>query len=70
MESFNWNNICLRCVNGEVVSIDCLYCNNGDQIFMDIFREVGILIEGYGFGVKVVDINFDGWLDIYVVNDF
>ena len=70
MESFNRNNIRPRRVNGEAASTDRLYRNNGDQTFTDISREAGILIEGYGLGVKVADINLDGWPDIYAANDF
>ncbi|HKG68184.1 MAG TPA: CRTAC1 family protein, partial [Segetibacter sp.] len=32
--------------------------------------EAGITLEGYGHGVTIVDINSDGWKDIYVTNDF
>jgi enediyne biosynthesis protein E4 len=40
------------------------------SIFVDVSREAGILIEGYGLGVNIVDINQDGWKDIYVTNDY
>lgn len=42
----------------------------GHAIFTDISHEAGILIEGYGLGVSIVDINEDGWKDIYVSNDY
>lgn len=70
MESFNRNNIRPRRINGEAASTDRLYRNNGDQTFTDVSKEAGILIEGYGLGVKVSDINLDGWPDIYAANDF
>lgn len=70
MESFNRNNIRPRRVNGEASSTDRLYRNNGDQTFTDVSQEAGIRIEGYGLGVKVADINLDGWPDIYAANDF
>ncbi len=70
MENFNRNNIRPRRRNGEAASTDRLYRNNGDQTFTDVSKEAGILIEGYGLGVKVADINLDGWPDIYAVNDF
>ncbi len=38
--------------------------------FVDVSREAGILAEGYGLGLTIVDINQDGWLDIYCANDF
>lgn len=70
LESFNRNNIRPRRVNGEAASTDRLYRNNGDQTFTDVSKDAGILIEGYGLGVKVADINLDGWPDIYAANDF
>jgi hypothetical protein len=39
-------------------------------VFIDASVEAGITIEGYGHGVNIVDINLDGWKDIYVTNDF
>ncbi len=40
--------------------------------FTDISAEAGIYgsVIGFGMGVSVGDINQDGWLDIYVSNDF
>jgi len=56
--------------NGESVSTDRLYKNNGDGTFTNASREAGILIEGHGLGVNVCDINQDNWPDIYCANDF
>jgi hypothetical protein len=39
-------------------------------VFTDVSKQAGILIEGYGLGVNIVDINNDGWKDIYVSNDY
>ncbi len=39
-------------------------------VFKDVSKQAGILIEGYGHATTVVDINQDGWKDIYVTNDF
>lgn len=39
-------------------------------VFKDVSKEAGILIEGYGLGVNITDINNDGWKDIYVSNDY
>jgi hypothetical protein len=39
-------------------------------VFTDISAEAGIDQPGYGLGVSIVDINRDGWKDIYVSNDF
>lgn len=52
-----------------------LYSNDWDPVlkhpvFHDVSKQAGILIEGYGHAVTTVDINRDGWKDIYVTNDF
>lgn len=59
-----------RKINGESESTDVLYRNNGDGTFTDVSREAGILIEGYGLGLAISDINNDQWPDIYISNDF
>ena len=45
--------------------------NDGGK-FVDISEKAGIYgsVIGFGLGVTVGDINKDGWLDIYVSNDF
>jgi hypothetical protein len=70
LEKFNRNNLRPRRLNGEAESTDKLYRNNGDNTFTDVSAEAGILIEGYGLGVVICDINNDSWPDIYVSNDF
>jgi len=57
-------------INGQGASNDRLYRNNGDNTFKDVSGEAGILIEGYGLGLAISDINQDGWPDIYISNDF
>lgn len=67
---YNVNVIQTRKVNGESISTDALYQNNGDGTFTDVSDSAGILVEGYGLGVAVTDINMDGWPDLYISNDF
>lgn len=59
-----------KMVSGEAASTDRLYRNNGDGTFSDVSKQAGITIEGFGLGVGICDINNDGWLDVYVSNDF
>ncbi|MEX0660594.1 MAG: VCBS repeat-containing protein [Balneolaceae bacterium] len=55
---------------GEHLNTDRLYKNNGDGTFTNISESAGILVEGYGLGINVFDINGDGWSDIHVANDY
>ena len=50
---------------------DCLYQNDSGK-FTDVSAKAGIFssIIGFGLGLTVSDVNNDGWLDIYVANDF
>lgn len=64
-----------KMLEGECETTDQLYRNEGaDSLghpyFRNVSDEAGILIEGSGLGVNILDINRDGWKDIYVANDF
>ncbi len=50
---------------------DKLY-RNDDNHFTDVSSQAGIYgsVIGFGLGVTITDVNQDGWLDIYVSNDF
>ena len=50
---------------------DKLFRNDSNR-FRDVSEEAGILgsVIGFGLGVTVGDIDQDGWMDIYVSNDF
>ncbi|MDB5010904.1 MAG: RNA-binding protein, partial [Mucilaginibacter sp.] len=61
--------------DGSYPSTGKLYKNEwnaelGHPVYHDVSQKAGITIEGYGHGATVVDINRDGWKDIYVTNDF
>lgn len=58
-----------RKLDGSAISNDRLY-RNDNGTFTDVSLESGIVVEGYGLGVGISDINDDGWPDIYVSNDF
>lgn len=70
LESFNRNNLRPKRILGEASSTDRLYRNNGNGTFTNVSKEAGILIEGYGLGVAICDLNMDTWPDVYVSNDF
>ncbi len=62
-------------IDGSKSSTGRLYRNDWDPVlkhpvFHDVSKQAGILIEGYGHASTTIDINRDGWKDIYVTNDF
>ncbi|WP_223826682.1 VCBS repeat-containing protein [Flagellimonas sp. S3867] len=50
---------------------DKLY-KNENGYFEDVSEEVGLIsnVLGFGLGISVSDLNNDGWLDMYVSNDY
>ncbi len=55
----------------DALGANKLYRNDGNS-FVDVSAEAGIYGSkiGFGLGVSVADLNRDGWMDIYVSNDF
>ncbi len=55
----------------DSVGGDKLYRNDGDR-FTDVSEAAGIYgsIIGFGLGISVGDVNNDGWMDIFISNDF
>lgn len=49
---------------------DRLFANNGDGSFTDVTAESGIQNFGLALSATAGDYNGDGWMDIYVSNDF
>ena len=79
LESFNRNQPIGPVADGSGASTDRLYRNDSPANvpgqpaalrFTDVSRQEGILLDGWGLGVAVTDINQDGWPDIYCANDF
>jgi hypothetical protein len=63
-----------RITDGTFPSTGRLYANtgtkNGHPFYTNVSARAGITIEGYSHNALVLDINHDGWKDIYVTNDF
>ena len=59
-----------KVTDGSSANNDKLYHNNGDGTFTDVTKKAGIVIEGFGLGLAISDVNKDGYPDIYVSNDF
>ena len=55
----------------DEVGGDKLYRNDGDT-FTDVSSEAGIFgsVIGFGLGVTILDVNRNGWQDLYISNDF
>ncbi|MEM8968645.1 MAG: VCBS repeat-containing protein, partial [Bacteroidota bacterium] len=50
---------------------DRLYQNDGSGHFVDVSDQAGLQYDiGFGLNPQVGDLNNDGWLDVYVCNDF
>ncbi len=47
-----------------------IYKNNGDNIFINVSKESGIYKPGFGLGVAVSDFDENGFLDLYIANDY
>lgn len=61
--------------DGTSMSRDRLYENTFNdsldrQMFVDVSEKAGIRYHGYSHSTVIHDFNEDGWLDIYVANDF
>lgn len=49
---------------------DRLYRNDGNGKFTDVTEEAGVKNWAFGLSASVGDLNNDGWMDIYVANDY
>jgi len=48
---------------------DRMYRNDHGH-FKDVTAEAGLVTSAFGLGVTAADINHDGWMDLYVSNDY
>lgn len=51
-------------------SCNTLFRNNGNNTFTDITKEAGLFRPGFGLGVSISDFDENGFLDIYISNDY
>jgi hypothetical protein len=61
--------------HSQASGIGKLYRNDWDEklhhgVFHDVSQQAGITLDGFGHAATTVDINNDGWKDIYISNDF
>jgi hypothetical protein len=69
-EQFSPTNYRDKIIDGTAKSTDQLYRNTGDNRFEDVSLKAGVTIEGFGLGIAATDINKDGWIDLYISNDY
>ena len=56
--------------NPQDLDTDRLYRNDGGKTFTDITDQAGVRSFGLTLSVTASDLNDDGWIDLYVSNDF
>lgn len=59
-----------KVLDGTAPGNDRLFRNNEGKYFTDVTVEAGIVVEGFGLGVAITDINLDSWPDIIIGNDY
>lgn len=65
IDNDGWDDIFVSSEPGEY---NILFHNNGDGTFTNINIEADILDKSWSMGASFIDINLDGYLDIYVIN--
>ncbi len=75
IEGINPNQFSPLTDDGTSKSKDRLYRNDMDKesghpVFEDVSAEAGIVFHGYSHSTLITDFNNDGFMDIYVANDF
>jgi enediyne biosynthesis protein E4 len=69
------NQFITRKTDGSEPTRDVLYRNDfnktlGHPVFTDVSLKAGIVYDGYSHSTLISDFNKDGWLDIFVANDY
>ena len=69
------NQFVSRKTDGSEPTRDILYRNDWSKelnhpVFTDVSLQAGITLAGYSHSSLITDFNHDGWLDIYVANDY
>lgn len=64
-----------KLADGSSKTTDRLYRNDGPLTangggFVNVSKQEGIQVEGFGLGINITDLNRDGWRDVYVTNDY
>jgi len=70
LDNMRANDIKVRPDTDRVNVSDRLLRNEGDGTFRDVTFQAHVGNKAHGFNPLVIDINRDGWPDIYVSNDF
>lgn len=60
----------MRTTKGLLVKSSSHLYENDDGVFKDITAQAGMLRPSFGLGLSISDINDDGWLDVYIANDY
>ena len=58
-----------NCASAEGAPLPNILYRNDDGIFTDVTQQAGLTDEDYSLGVSFSDLDNDGWLDIFVVNN-
>ncbi len=75
MDRWNPNGFRKKIADGTDVNRDRLFRNDmnaeaGHPVFTEVTAQAGLVWEGYSHSSLIADLNNDGWLDIYVANDY
>ncbi len=60
----------MREKKGLLVKSSSHLYENDNGLFKDITAQAGMLRPSFGLGLSISDINDDGWLDVYIANDY